>query len=236
MSNIEKKQNPTEEKIVKQKRPEEQEEKTKPLKRKSSQQQTLDVFLKKQKTETKTIELDKKGSIIHYQPTFIEKKESNDFFHYLLDNIPWTESTIKMYGKDVKVPRLQCVMTDMSETKLSVYSVEKAMPWTKEIKEVKEKIEKDYRDGNDSIHYHQDKEAIGENCNTIASLSLGETRRFLIKNIENQKNIKEYALTCGSLIVMTGRTQEYWKHSVPKQPKIKTPRINLTFRQAEIEL
>jgi len=53
-----------------------------------------------------------------------------------------------------------------------------------------------------------------------------------MKNIENPKIIKEYSLTCGSLIVMDGKTQNYWKHSIPKEMKILTPRINLTFRQA----
>jgi len=131
------------------------EEKTKPLKREnsSSQQQTLDVFIKKKKktektetetiTKTKTIELDKKGSIISYSPCFLDKKESNKFFKHLLDTIPWTQSFIEMYGKDIKVPRLQCVMTNLDESKLSLYSTEKAIPWTKEVLEIKEKIEKE---------------------------------------------------------------------------------------------
>jgi alkylated DNA repair dioxygenase AlkB len=72
-------------------------------------------------------------------------------------------------------------------------------------------------------------------CQTIASVSLGESRRFLMKNIENPKNVKEFSLTCGSLLVMTGKTQHHWKHSVPKELKVSGARINLTFRQIKKE-
>jgi len=34
----------------------------------------------------------------------------------------------------------------------------------------------------------------------------------------------------GQLLVMHGKTQEYWKHEIKKTKKIKKPRINLTFR------
>jgi alkylated DNA repair dioxygenase AlkB len=92
-----------------------------------------------------------------------------------------------------------------------------------------------YRNGKDSIHYHRDKEALDEGCQTIASISLGETRRFLLKNIDNPKNVKEFRLTCGSLLVMAGKTQHFWKHSVPKELKVSGARINLTFRQIKKE-
>ena len=34
----------------------------------------------------------------------------------------------------------------------------------------------------------------------------------------------------GSLLVMAGTTQRFWKHMVPKQPRVSEGRINLTFR------
>jgi alkylated DNA repair dioxygenase AlkB len=34
----------------------------------------------------------------------------------------------------------------------------------------------------------------------------------------------------GSLLVMKGSTQQNWLHSLPKSRAIKSPRINLTFR------
>lgn len=62
----------------------------------------------------------------------------------------------------------------------------------------------------------------------IASLSLGATRRFVLKHSSGVK--LEYAMTSGSLMVMDGHMQKTWKHSVPKEARVKHPRINLTFR------
>jgi alkylated DNA repair dioxygenase AlkB len=111
-------------------------------KRDSKQQQLMDKYTnKKQKIDKKTTKLDEKGSIIHYSPNFIEKKESKALFDHLLDNIPWKESTIQMFGKELKVPRLQCVMSDHENSKLSLYSKEEPQPWSKEILQLKDKIE-----------------------------------------------------------------------------------------------
>ncbi|KDE03165.1 hypothetical protein MVLG_06322 [Microbotryum lychnidis-dioicae p1A1 Lamole] len=41
----------------------------------------------------------------------------------------------------------------------------------------------------------------------------------------------KWKLHHGSLVVMQGETQTYWKHEIPKEPKVKGGRISLTFRQ-----
>ncbi|KAL6049505.1 Alpha-ketoglutarate-dependent dioxygenase AlkB [Balamuthia mandrillaris] len=87
-------------------------------------------------------------------------------------------------------------------------------------------------DGKDYIGFHADKEGIPEGKNKIASLSLGATRRFLMKQYTEKKASLEYVLTPGSIILMEGETQRHWKHSVPKETKCTQPRINLTFRIA----
>eukprot|EP01098_Paradermamoeba_levis_P013274 TRINITY_DN601_c0_g2_i3.p2 TRINITY_DN601_c0_g2~~TRINITY_DN601_c0_g2_i3.p2 ORF type:complete len:134 (+),score=33.68 TRINITY_DN601_c0_g2_i3:440-841(+) len=127
--------------------------------------------------------------------------------------------------------------------KVSLYQKQKQIPWTKEVNRVREKLERllgcrfdyvllnRYRDGKDYIGFHSDGEAIPEGKDVIASLSLGQTRRFLMRHKES-KELMEYKLTEGSMIVMQGKTQKYWKHSIPKEPKVFFPRINLTFRMA----
>lgn len=69
--------------------------------------------------------------------------------------------------------------------------------------------------------------------NVIASVSLGHTRRFLVKSKDKEKEsgVVEYSLTPGSLVVMGGDMQKHWKHSVPKELRVKETRINLTFRK-----
>jgi alkylated DNA repair dioxygenase AlkB len=85
-----------------------------------------------------------------------------------------------------------------------------------------------YRDGNDKINYHSDDETqIGKEP-IIASLSLGDSRVFKFKNKETKEIIK-YELNHGDLIVMKGKTQDFWQHAISCEAN-KTVRINLTFR------
>ena len=87
-----------------------------------------------------------------------------------------------------------------------------------------------YRNGQDSMGFHADNEReLGQNP-LIASLNLGETRRFLFRRKDDKTVKYELLLTSGSLLIMGGETQHYWHHAVPKEPKRSKPRINLTFR------
>jgi len=92
-----------------------------------------------------------------------------------------------------------------------------------------------YRDGKDYIGFHADNEASGVSPthgakNIVASISLGQPRRFLLRHKKKKLPQLEYSLTPGSLIVMEGETQTFWKHSVPKELRVTQSRINLTFR------
>jgi alkylated DNA repair dioxygenase AlkB len=87
-----------------------------------------------------------------------------------------------------------------------------------------------YRDGKDSNGWHADNEKeLGTNP-IIASLSFGTERVFQLKHnhLENQKI--NLTLENGSLLLMKGTTQHFWKHQIPKTTKPIGSRINLTFR------
>ena len=80
------------------------------------------------------------------------------------------------------------------------------------------------------MHADQEPE-LGERP-VIASLSLGATRRFQLRHRRGTAHGKlDFALTDGSLLVMRGDTQRDYRHGVPKEPLVHTPRINLTFRR-----
>ena len=91
-----------------------------------------------------------------------------------------------------------------------------------------------YRDGNDSVAWHNDDDAEADPRRTIASLSLGATRTFELRPLRaSGLNYKKIAveLADGDLVVMRGETQLNYEHRVPKEPRIAGERINLTFRQ-----
>lgn len=88
-----------------------------------------------------------------------------------------------------------------------------------------------YRNGNDSVAWHSDDEPELGQKPVIGSVSLGGTRRFMLKSKDNN-NSESYSidLTNGSFLLMAGDTQKYWLHQIPKTKKEIAPRINLTFR------
>lgn len=103
-----------------------------------------------------------------------------------------------------------------------------------------------YADGKDSISYHSDDERFLGPDPAIASFSLGAKRDFLMKHkpiapregnaVEEPKSIK-LSLSPGDMVLMRGRTQSNWLHSIPKRAGVDADkgRINITFRKAMVK-
>eukprot|EP01084_Bolivina_argentea_P147427 257943_1 len=101
-----------------------------------------------------------------------------------------------------------------------------------------------YENGYYGVGYHSDNEELFKNSKKlknqnddikIISLSLGETRKFqikLINNDEKKQDIEptEIALRNGDVLIMDGLMQKYYKHKVPKEKHIVNTRYNLTWR------
>ncbi len=179
---------------------------------------------------------------VEFYNQFLSLSFCNQLYETLL-KLNFNQSIIKIYNNICLTPRLQAWMGDQG-INASLYTREDPNPWCDEILIIKNKLEEItqfkfnyvlinyYRDGNDYIAYHSDKEAIGEGKNVICSISLGATRKFVLKH-NDTKIKKSIMLVNGSLIIMKGDdTQKYWKHTITKT-KIKTSaRINLTFRHS----
>jgi len=172
---------------------------------------------------------------------FISGAQANDLFDKLMEELQWTSEAIKIYGKTITVPRLVCWYGD----KGAIYSysgiTHSPLPWTPALLQVKKSIEQCgqqtfnsvlanlYRNEMDSMGWHADKEKeLGKNP-TIASLSLGEERRFSLRH-NKTKQVHNIALRHGSLVIMAGSFQHHWQHCIPKSKPPKNARINLTFR------
>ena len=174
---------------------------------------------------------------------FFTQKESESFFKNLFEKIEWEQHQITIFGKTMNQPRLTALYGD--EHKSYTYSglTLNPTPWNKELMLIKKRVEEVsntlfstvllnyYRDGRDSMGWHADDEKeLGKNP-IIASVSFGATRPFQLKH-NNRKDLKkvDIELSNGSLLLMKGTTQHYWKHQIPKSAKPISPRINLTFR------
>jgi alkylated DNA repair dioxygenase AlkB len=178
---------------------------------------------------------------IIYVPNFYAKEIADQLFNLFNQTINWQQGEIKLFGKKHLTPRLEAFYAE--ENKSYGYSGQRLVTssFTKELTQIKENIELTfsiqlnsvlinlYRDGNDSNGWHADDEPeLGINP-IIASLSLGATRRFDLRHTSTKEKLS-LELEPGSLLIMGGELQHYWKHQIAKTKKVNTPRINLTFR------
>ncbi|WP_428774680.1 alpha-ketoglutarate-dependent dioxygenase AlkB family protein [Vibrio sp.] len=179
------------------------------------------------------------GDIV-YWPDFICCQQAHTLFEQLMNQLEWQQLAIAMFGRKVLQPRLQAWYGEHSY-RYSGLTLE-PRPWTEQLLNIKQQCETIsgahfntvlanlYRDGADYMGWHQDNEPELGPGPVIASVSLGETRRFLFRHKRNKQKL-EFELPSGSLLLMRGDCQNSWQHSLPKTRKPKKARINLTFRQ-----
>ena len=182
-----------------------------------------------------------------YHPDCFSLTQSNDLLDQLLDPtvIEWQQKSIKIFNRVIPEPRLNAWYGD--EDAVYTYSglMNYPLPWIPVLLDLKYHVEQvtqtsfnsvllnRYRNGQDSMGWHSDDEPeLGQNP-VIASLSFGATRQFQFKHRTNkQLHLHRISLSAGSLLVMSGTTQQYWKHCLPKVRLSESvgERVNLTFR------
>jgi alkylated DNA repair dioxygenase AlkB len=144
----------------------------------------------------------------------------------------WAVERRKMYDRFVDVPREQ-----------AWFGEDRERPFTPELDAIRRELEvltgarfshvllNRYRNGKDSVAWHNDREVEHLQHPVIASLTLGATRAFDLRPKADRSRIVSIDLDHGDLIVMRGETQTNWEHRVAKDRRIAGERINLTFRQ-----
>jgi len=180
--------------------------------------------------------------LLGYFPGVFSVDDSEVLFAKLTGNIAWRQESIIIFGRSVLTPRLTAWYGDAGAVyKYSGVSFD-PLPWTDELLYIRAKTEELagttfnsvlinlYRDGSDSMGWHSDDEPeLGRNP-IIASVNLGEARRFDLRLKKDHHVKQQILLEGGSVLVMKGDLQHHWQHQVAKSAKIKNPRINLTFR------
>ncbi|MCC5670287.1 alpha-ketoglutarate-dependent dioxygenase AlkB [Nostoc sp. CHAB 5784] len=177
---------------------------------------------------------------VSYYPDFLTLTEADELYQHCQE-LQWQQNTIRMLGKTMLVPRLECIYGDEGCDYLYSKSVLlKPLPWTSSLAQVRQRITdvtgynfrivigNQYRSGQDSIGWHNDSEASMGFNPAIASISLGSMRKFQIKAIGGKPT--DFWLEHGSLLVMLPGCQSTHLHQVPKTNKVVSTRINLTFR------
>jgi alkylated DNA repair dioxygenase AlkB len=180
------------------------------------------------------------GEVIYYGILF-SKEQADAHLQALMSGIEWKNDEALIFGKHFITARKVAWYGDDTFSYTYSGTTKQALLWTSELLELKTLIEKItnttfnscllnlYHDGKEGMAYHSDDEkALGKNT-VIASLTFGAVRKFLFKHKTTGESTS-LMLEHGSLLVMKGETQTHWLHRLPPTTKVKTPRINLTFR------
>lgn len=183
------------------------------------------------------------GAELLLVPCWLPLKQADALLAALLTGIAWETHRIRMFGKEVDSPRLSSWIGDPEAAYR--YSGTRFEPhaWPSSLAGLRARLSDElgtafnsvlanrYRDGRDSMGWHSDAEPELGPQPVIASISLGASRRFVLKHRRDADLKREFALPHGSLLVMRGETQQNYRHALPRTSKPVGERINLTFRR-----
>ena len=183
---------------------------------------------------------------VQYLANWLDNKTANSLFDLFLEELDWREGTINIFGKTVKIPRLQAWYGDPG-TDYAYSGVNmRPLPWHRELHLLKTQCERQcetqfnsvlanlYRHGQDSMGMHSDDEPELGSEPIIASVSLGELRNFDFKHKVSGAKFR-LPLEHGSLLIMSGETQKFWQHGIAKTKQLLQPRLNFTFRRVLVK-
>ena len=182
------------------------------------------------------------GAELRFASDWLATAEADALLVSLREEIRWETHRIRLFGREVDSPRLSCWIGD--EDAAYTYSGTRFQPhpWPAALLSVRQRLTDElgcvfnsvlanrYREGRDCMGWHSDNESALGPQPLIASLSLGATRRFMLKHRHQPARKLELELPHGSLLVMGGDTQRNYKHALPRTARPVGERINLTFR------
>lgn len=184
--------------------------------------------------------LPKEGTVNYYGKLFTIA-EADYYLEKLLDTIEWQNDEAVIFGKRIVTKRKVAWYGEKPFSYTYSNTTKYALPWTKELLELKTRIEKEtgemfnscllnlYHTGEEGMAWHSDGETDLKKDGAIASLSFGAERKFAFKHKQTKEKVA-LILEHGSVLVMKGITQTHWLHRLPPTKLIAKPRVNLTFR------
>lgn len=177
-----------------------------------------------------------------FWPQFLSCEEADNLLKKSIADLPWRADKIKMFGKEIPVPRLQNWFADKTDTSYTYSGIKLTAvvfpDWLNQLREniqtrsnypLNRVLANYYRDGSDSMDWHADDEVELGPDPVIASLSLGAERTFQLRHNQTKEKVS-INLPHGSLLVMGPKIQTFWKHRIAKVRDLQEPRVNFTFR------
>jgi alkylated DNA repair dioxygenase AlkB len=183
-----------------------------------------------------------------YAEHWLPASQADAWFAALHSGIDWEVHQIRLFGRLVASPRLSSWIGDADASYRYSGTRFEPKPWPAGLADLRAQVSAAagerfnsvlanlYRDGGDAMGWHSDDEIELGPRPVIASLSLGASRRFLFQRRRAPGDPApgdklELNLGHGSLLLMRGDTQRWYRHALPRTRKPVGPRINLTFRR-----
>jgi alkylated DNA repair dioxygenase AlkB len=188
------------------------------------------------------LQIIEQDGIALYHEKVISDEQIKPLYDELLNEINWENERVVMFGKEIITKRKVAFYSDESIVYTYAGKTKIGLPWKDPLiilKNIVESLTKQtynacllnlYHNGDEAMGWHSDNEKEIIANSTIASLSIGASRKFSFKHKVTKETIS-IQLENGSLLEMKGTIQSHWLHALPKSKKITEPRINLTFRQ-----
>lgn len=186
--------------------------------------------------------VDRDGAQVVLIENFTSKKETDALLSEMKADLPsFKPDEYFIQGKLVPSPRIIKLYGDPKQDLNYKGQNHRATQWLPSLLSLRSRLEKltdqqfssalinYYRNGNDYISFHKDKAQYVVYETTIASLSLGATREFILKH-ETTGQKTTVLLHHRALLLMRGKTNSLYFHAIKKDPKILEPRFNITFR------
>ncbi|MBU2949806.1 alpha-ketoglutarate-dependent dioxygenase AlkB [Tamlana agarivorans] len=182
--------------------------------------------------------------VVNYYGKVIAEKNISNYYNQLLKEISWNHDEAIIFGKLIITKRKVAWYGDEPFEYTYSKTTKRALPWNKVLLELKRLVEHKtgetynscllnlYHSGDEGMAWHSDAEKDLKKLGSIGSLSFGAERKFSFKHKTTNQKV-DLVLERGSLLEMKGKTQTHWLHRLPPTKKVKTPRINLTFRTIE---
>lgn len=207
--------------------------------------------------------------VVDYVERFMTRRDADQLFAELDDessNIEWGRGSFNApSGKIVSFPRLTAAFGNDGKTYSYSGNTQKSQIWLPGMLKLKKKVEEFvsgnkkrygeescdaisfnyalvqlYKDGDDYIGWHSDKEGDMVKGAPVVSISLGSgaEREFQFRKRVNEKSgasgganeTISRVLKHGSMLIMARDCQKVYKHQLPKRKKIRGKRYNITFR------
>jgi alkylated DNA repair dioxygenase AlkB len=176
---------------------------------------------------TQRIQLDA-ASWIEHIPGWLPAADAAELLTSLIASAAWEQRDRWMINRRVLEPRLTAEYHDLAD------APDPPHPPAAKARTAPNQLPYDglwinyYRDHRDSTGWHGDWPTSKRPECIVPVLSLGAPRRFLIKPRSGGRSVG-FTPASGDLIVMGGRAQRDWLHSVPKQARPAGPRVSVNF-------